>query len=532
MFRRLAVIVLLVGLTLPAVGLRAEPPPDANEAVARLIAQLGHDDFAQREAAQSALDALGPVALERLRAARRARNPEIAQRAGILATRIEWRAANEKTLAPTLVSLTAEDAILDAVLADLSKQSGYMVVLGGPTADTMSQKKVTVKTGSVPFWKAVQTVCDVADLRILAVGGFLATGLSGPIALPVNEFERRPRAPGSTPPLAKRVARQAQNTRTAIILESRGATPKRPMAVYGAICVEAFPLPDAAAVPTTAAAVLQVWPEPKLNWEATRCVRVDRATDTAGQHLAGLIPPAPATPQPGRSGRVVFQPVPAGGAGKVIMNRVDNEDEAARLSLFPAFTPNVRQALVMLKPGGKRSPALGNLVGAVWGNVRSEVEPLATGRFGADRKATASGMGAVELRAELQTLESGQRAVLVDLSYNSVAIVPAHQSVQARGMGGGPRTRSPMGGPEAGIATVFGITVADAQGRPYDLLPIMIQNQRPAQGGQIEQVLQLQLPPKVAGLEEPRTITFWGTYSKPVEVPFTLTDVPLAGGTP
>jgi mRNA-degrading endonuclease toxin of MazEF toxin-antitoxin module len=528
------VIVLLVGLTLPAVGLRAEPPPDADEAVARLVAQLGHDDFAQREAAQTALDALGPVALEQLRAARRARNPEIAQRAGILATRIEWRVANEKTLAPTLVSLTAEDAILDAALADLSKQSGYMVVLGGPTADTMSQKKVTVKTGSVPFWKAVQAVCDVADLRIVAVGGFLATGMGGAVTLPVNEFERRPRAPGSTPPLAKRVARQAQNARTAIILESRGATPKRPMTVYGAICVEAFPLPEAAAVPTAAAAVLQVWPEPKLNWEATRCARVDRATDTVGQHLAGLIPPAPATPQPGRSGRVVFQPVPAGGAGNVILrNRVENEDEVSQLSLFPAFTPNVRQALVMLKPGGKRSPALANLVGAVWGNVRSEVEPLATGRFGANRKATASGMGAVELRAELQTLASGQRAVLVDLSYNSVVIVPAHQSVQARGMGGGPRTRSgPMGGPEAGIATVFGITVADAEGRPYDLLPIMIQNQRPAQSGQVEQVLLLQLPPKVTGLEEPRTITFWGTYSKPVEVPFTLSDVPLTGGTP
>jgi hypothetical protein len=121
MTRRTLLAVALVGAPIAAAG--GDPPPPPKSRAAQLVAQLGSDDFFEREAAGKELDALGPVALDDLRAACRSADPEVARRARDLAAGISFRAESERLLAPTLVELDAADAPLDTVLAELSRQS-------------------------------------------------------------------------------------------------------------------------------------------------------------------------------------------------------------------------------------------------------------------------------------------------------------------------------------------------------------------------------------------------------------------------
>src|SRR5262245_47976149 len=114
------------GLSILVGPLLAGEPPKPS-APAELVTKLGSDEFREREAASRRLAELGPAALDALRPACRSEDPEVARRARELVGRIERWAANEKTLAPTLVELTADNAPLADVLADLSKQTGYAV---------------------------------------------------------------------------------------------------------------------------------------------------------------------------------------------------------------------------------------------------------------------------------------------------------------------------------------------------------------------------------------------------------------------
>ena len=271
MTRRTLVVVALLAASLSALG----DPPGGKSHAARLVEQLGSDDFAEREAASKELAALGPVAFPEVRAGCLSTDPEVAQRARELSHRIGRRIDNEKTLAPTMVELTADDTPLDTVLADLSKQSNYNVVLGGLKPDDLAAKKVTIKTGRVAFWDAVRQVSDAADLQLASVGGFTAPGSlpymhrssNMPGAGRVQQLAAdRPPPLGFVPPavpfapgpIAGRLeaaktatARTAPLPNTSVVLEPRDGK-KRPWAVFGAVCVEAFPVPSAPALADTA----------------------------------------------------------------------------------------------------------------------------------------------------------------------------------------------------------------------------------------------------------------------------------------
>jgi hypothetical protein len=104
---------------------------DAGE-IATIIKQLGSPDFRARESASKRLDAIGVPALPALKAAKSMADPEVARRAATLVKSITRRADNDRTLAPTLVELSAEDVPLSEVLAHLEKQTGYKLVVADP----------------------------------------------------------------------------------------------------------------------------------------------------------------------------------------------------------------------------------------------------------------------------------------------------------------------------------------------------------------------------------------------------------------
>lgn len=521
--RTLAVAVLL------ASPLAAPGGPPAPDTLARLIEQLGSDDFAEREAASKRLAGLGPAALADIRTACASPDPEVARRARDLAAGIGRRVENEKTLAPTLVDLAAADTPLDAVLADLSKQSGYQVVLGGLKAEDLATKRVTLKTGRVAFWDAVKVVSDAAGLQVASVGGFTAPGSlpytyrSPNGALGVNRAQQlgadRPPPPAGPGPIAKPIEefkRSAFAVRTAplpnesVVLEARDVGKLRPWASYGAVAVEVFPLPTPPPGADAAWSLLQVWPEPKLSWRETRAVSVRRAADEHEQALRALPHvPAPATMViRGRAfnGNVMIQ----------------NDGFSPTPAAFPTFQPNVRQSAVKFKAAEKPSAALREFAGSVYGVIRSPLEPLAVAELEEGKEAVAGAVAGVSLKATLVRGEAGETRVDVELAFAQQAIEMARVTDAL------PGAKNPT---TVSNNTVHGLRVTDADGNPLSLTVQQITQRIMAPAGALTYGFRfsvLRPPGKVVPL--PKTITFWGTHGKTVEVPFDLRDAPIAAG--
>lgn len=87
---------LAVGMCLGAVAAAPTSRPTTrpvDERVARLIVQLGHEDFRLRDEASTQLEAMGPDALEMLEQVRMTDNPEIASRVDALLRRTGERPA-------------------------------------------------------------------------------------------------------------------------------------------------------------------------------------------------------------------------------------------------------------------------------------------------------------------------------------------------------------------------------------------------------------------------------------------------------
>jgi hypothetical protein len=492
---------------LAAITVAAPVPPPGPREAAQLVEKLGSQSFAEREAATKRLDELGVLALGELRAACKSEDPEVASRAKDLVAKIERRISNERAIAPTMVELDAKDIPLDAVLAALSKQAGCEVVLGGLKPDELAGKKVTVATGKVPFWTAVLWVCDAAELQVANVSGFVAPG-----SMP---YLARPGKPGAGE--ARRVAAVPS---LAVVLEARDSK-KRPASVHGAVLVEAFELPKIAASNDVAAAVLQIWPEPKLAWQSASNLKITKSVGTDGAKLVPDLTPPRAMPQVERlGGRMAVIRNPDGSITVV------NPDAKNPISAGPNFTANVRQTLVKLKTGEKVASVL---TGSVYGQVRSVPEPLVTIALDGQKPISATGRTDSELTASLFTNDKGREFVIVKLTYNPLTVQPVRASEELVKPGDDNATVKP--GPDGNNQTIHGLRITDADGKAFDATLASATNDFDHTGSRrIVMNLRLELPATKDAPAAPTKVVFWGTYLKSVEVPFALKDVPLVGG--
>lgn len=488
---------LLVAL---ALGTAQEPAAPKPTEARRLVEQLNSPDFLEREAASKRLEELGAAAIEELRSGTKSDNPETARRAGELLRKAERRLVNEKILAPTLVQLDAKDQPLDAVLADLSKQVKCEVVVGGLKPEDLASKKVTISTnGKVAFWDAVLKLCDAADAQIAGVGGYVA--------------------PGAMPYLgrAKPGVRVAADRNRAVVLEARDGAPKRPFALNGAVLVEAVPfpknvLPLATPNPT---ALLQAWPEPRLQWEGTAATKVTRATDATGGKLVPEYIPVPnGDVRTNNNGTILIR----NPDGSVTVVR----DTGTTFELPGGFRPNVRQAVVRFKQPEKPTAAATELGASLFATVRTGVEPLCEVRdLEAGKPATGTGPAGTEVSVTYSTDIRGRLVASVRLAYDTKAIRAAGVDDEL------PGTRGATG---FGNHTVYGLRVTDAAGKPYTLGLSSGANQPEPDAKRQVFRLELELHREKEGHGPPAVVTFWGTQARAVEVPVVLADVPLAGG--
>jgi hypothetical protein len=131
--------------------------------IEKLIAQLGDDSFVEREAARKELELIGPPALPGLRKALQQGDLELSRRAAELIRVIEERSLSADLLKPKKVHLKVEDMPVLEAVAKLAKISGYAVRVDGDRT-MLGNKRITLDTGEVTFWEALDKLNEKAGL--------------------------------------------------------------------------------------------------------------------------------------------------------------------------------------------------------------------------------------------------------------------------------------------------------------------------------------------------------------------------------
>jgi len=150
------------GLWLAAAHGAEAPTPNQVE---QLVAQLGSPAYRERVAASRALDALGDVAIDALRRAGHSADAETRRRAVELVERIERRATTARLLAPATFTLDIHQLSRNDAIAEFNKLTGATVRLHSTDAVGTTGRRVSLRTGPVTFWDALEQLCKAASVR-------------------------------------------------------------------------------------------------------------------------------------------------------------------------------------------------------------------------------------------------------------------------------------------------------------------------------------------------------------------------------
>jgi hypothetical protein len=391
---------LLLGLgVLGLLGLpvQGDENSDASK-IAKLIEELGSDTFAVRQKAAEALDAIGEPALEALRKAASSKDAETRKRATDLVSKIEKRAESSRVLKPTMIHLVYKDKPLTEAVEDFKKKSGYLIVLHDPDGK-LKDKKITLDTGKVTFWKALELFCVKAGVK---EGDPNADRFNRPINPPIPLPPVKPLpapggkalpAPGGARPAGGAALAQAPGAPA--ILPAQPALPPvggpaggpgmppgfRPWVQVqpGQITLlpgkaDATPADTSSSVRVRAGdkktfriaekeivLTLAVTPEPKVRLQNLMGITIDKAIDDNNQKLKTI--EGPANPLPGglRGGRI--------GVGGGIAVRPG-------VMIMPAFNGLGRTTWVRLEQGEKAAKSLKELSGTMSAQLLGEAEKM------------------------------------------------------------------------------------------------------------------------------------------------------------
>jgi RNA polymerase sigma factor (sigma-70 family) len=281
----------------PGPGTRPAPPAATDAArIARLVSQLGSDAFTDREKAAKDLDAIGAPALDALREAARTGEAEQSKRAKDLAARIEARIESAGMLAPRRVRLVYRDTPVAEAVADFKAKSGYDLSLSDPEGK-LKDRTVTLDTGDVTFWQALDQFCRQARLVEAPVPDGPPPGVGGGV------FRGGGFGGVGAGPIGGMMVMQQSAAPDRIVLAD-GRPRDLPASDGTAVRVRALGKADGPGSPADGEAVLalEVTPEPKLRWRGVTAVEVGKATDDQGQTLEQVKPvgQVPGNPVPAR----------------------------------------------------------------------------------------------------------------------------------------------------------------------------------------------------------------------------------------
>jgi hypothetical protein len=165
---------LLWGLALAVAPATADMAPSPR--IAGLIERLGSKKFAERRQASQALDRLGAPALDALRKAVDSDDREVSRLARLVLAHIEKREEATAALASTRVRLVCKDTPVPEAVAALAKQSHYDIQVAQNFKAALAKRKITLDTGDVTFWEALDRLCQKAGLVELSANTMPWTG--------------------------------------------------------------------------------------------------------------------------------------------------------------------------------------------------------------------------------------------------------------------------------------------------------------------------------------------------------------------
>ncbi len=530
--------------------------------IAELVSRLASPRFEERETATRELESLGQLAVPALQKAARSNDLETQRRAQELLTRLQGRLDAGNLLAASRVRLTYKETPLLEAIADLAKKSGYTILYAGDVAN-LRGRTVTLDTGETTFWQAFDQFCRsggvVESLVLRAVGQQAAVQVAGGPAQPANVA--RPQLPPNT------IAPLYGTYRQIILVDGKDG--RLPTDYRAAVRVRTLaPEMQLSNAPARAAneerLILDVSPEPRIDFQRVVDLRVDRAVDQQGQALK-VIQTAAAPPARQLAG--VNSATSARALPRQLLVRLEKGEKPARLlkdfegtviALVRATPKALATVEKVLEAKGKTTKGERGVSLTVKdiskhddGRVQVQVvieRPTDVFGYTAPAPAANAGGAAPAVQPQAQPLPAPAQ---VPPQPRPAPARPAQKPAQPNPAPSAPRPAPaqpaplpvqiqpiqvrilPAQGqaPAAGVnrrnlgTTYLGLSLLDDRNGRFEISDVRSLGARSAQGRMTQEVSVTFRPGKEQGAAS--KLLFTGTWNEVVEVPFQLKDVPL-----
>lgn len=473
-----------------------------------LIERLTSDRHADRVSAGKELLQLGEAALPILdRTATSASEFDTRVRAQNLAETIRRTGENARLVTVAPVVLDYQGVPLATALADLKSKTGIPLVLH-PTDVADPMRAVSLSTGPVSPWQAVDSFCRAAGLREVVTGTVDAKNLPGTPPLPNRRTsyamaEIPQLSPGSVP-----------------VLLADGSYEPRAADFHSAVRVIALPPAYAGnrVIRGLGEVVLtlDVTPLPKLNWESIESVQIHRALDESSRP----VPTAHLESGPSGFDPSIAQNVVIGGIAPFGGQQVWIEDQYGNPRTPDQVNP--RLVAVRFRTGDRTVHRLKSLEGVVIGQVIQPNQTLMSVEDLASAVGTSfDGPGDTRLTVlSAETAGTGPATVRVRAEY------PNPWTMQRLGFRGRFAVTGIMAPPLGGAVTLGGVgqmSFTDAVGKA--IRSITVTNSQMSDDG-FRQTYEVELSfPKSTGYGPPAKLVVIGNKPLRIEVPFRLENV-------
>jgi hypothetical protein len=355
----LAITLFSVSLAWADGWLSADAPAREAQRVDALIVQLGSRDFQERELATKALIALGASARTHLVKAAQGSDAEVRRRAGLILARIDKDIDTARLLKPKRIHLAYRDTPVTDAVADFAKKSDYPLQFEGDRI-RLATRKITLDTGEVTFWEALDQFCRAAGL--------------------MEPHPPRAANPTTTSSMSSREARLME-----LRMMQRRGFPVPPARIdFGRLVLvegqERFPTSQTGAVrirvlspkaeihaksSEEAVIVLEISPEPGIDWRGVLAAHVEKAIDGKGRQVKQIRENA--TPGDEAVNEIV-------GAVRLNMNPAGFLMDMENVGSQPVTSS--REFPIRLKLSDRETKSLSELQGLLYAQVQTPQEPI------------------------------------------------------------------------------------------------------------------------------------------------------------
>jgi hypothetical protein len=469
------------------------------EQAARLVAELGSDDFETRERAARQLEDLGPAVAPALQKATTSTDPEVRRLALQVAERLARKMEAAEVLEPKRFRIAFRDMPLNFAVQEFTRVTGARIQLDGVKGD----RKVTLDTEYTSFWDAFDKFCAAAGLVEKVFDSPTAEG--GDMSSPYGWGRRRMVVwNGRWQQQQEDILPALQNGQ--FVLTEGKPTP-RPTYQSGALRFRALAAGTSLGKLSTIKGDkelifgLEILPEPSLAWEKVQSLHITKVIDDQGQNLeATQVAGSAATPQSDFD-EVVYYGGPYDGNG--------GNNGGQRVPL--------RLAL-----GRKPSAVIKELSGVATIKMQTSTQAIATiDRVLEAKDKGVKGSDGSFLKVVEVKHEDGGKLVI------HIKVEQAQEEEAAMnpwgGWRGGMGYRG-MGGEGENVdssVSTGNLVLFDARGH---LVRLLSKEQVPDENGSEEYRFTYQV---AKGQPDPSKLVLQGRRPVSIDVPFTLKDVPL-----